>query len=68
MSLVISRQGESFEITLKRFKKKIERAAILSEIKKHQRYEKPSVEKRRKENAAKRKIVKNARKMAKFMK
>jgi len=65
---VISRQGESFELTLKRFKKKIERAAILSEIKKHQRYEKPSEEKRRKDNAAKRKAVKAARKLAKVSK
>ena len=63
MPIVYSRDGEPFEITLKRFKKKCEKAAILSDIKKHQAYEKPSEERKRKCNVAKRKAMKIARKM-----
>jgi small subunit ribosomal protein S21 len=51
---------------LKRFKKKCEKAAILSEIKKHQAYEKPSVARKRKDNAARRKMVKMTRKMERY--
>jgi len=45
-------QNESIESALKRFKKKIQKAGILSEVKKRERYEKPSVKKRRKSEAA----------------
>ncbi|OGI04180.1 MAG: 30S ribosomal protein S21 [Candidatus Melainabacteria bacterium GWF2_37_15] len=45
-------QNESIESALKRFKKKIQKAGILSEIKKRERYEKPSVKRRRKSEAA----------------
>jgi small subunit ribosomal protein S21 len=64
--IVYSRDGEPFEITLKRFKKKCEKAAILSDIKKHQAYEKPSEERKRKRNVAKRKAMKIARKMRRY--
>jgi len=64
--IVYSRDGEPFEITLKRFKKKCEKAAILSDIKKHQAYEKPSEERKRKQNVAKRKAMKIARKMQQY--
>ncbi|MBW6515868.1 MAG: 30S ribosomal protein S21 [Candidatus Cloacimonetes bacterium] len=66
MPIVYSRDGEPFEITLKRFKKKCEKAAILSDIKKHQAYEKPSEERKRKQNVAKRKAMKIARKMQQY--
>jgi small subunit ribosomal protein S21 len=66
MPTVIAKETEPFEITLKRFKKKCEKAAILSEIKKHQAFEKPSVARKRKENAARRKMVKLTRKMERY--
>tara|TARA_B100000287_G_C20508392_1_gene732039 strand:- start:354 stop:542 length:189 start_codon:yes stop_codon:yes gene_type:complete len=44
--------GESIESALKRFKKKIQKAGILSEIKRRERYEKPSVKRKRKAEAA----------------
>lgn len=44
--------GESIEQALKRFKKKIQKAGILSEIKRRERYEKPSVKRKRKAEAA----------------
>jgi len=45
-------QNESIESALKRFKKKIQKAGILSEVKRRERHEKPSVKKRRKSEAA----------------
>ncbi len=49
------REDESIESALKRFKKECEKAGILSEIKKREHYEKPSIRKKRKILAAKRK-------------
>jgi len=51
---------------LKRFKKKCERASILSDIKKHQAYEKPSEAKKRKKNVAMRKALKFVRKIKRY--
>ena len=46
------RENEPIESALKRFKKKIQKAGILSEIKRRERYEKPSVKRKRKSEAA----------------
>lgn len=54
MSIVKIKENESFENALRRFKKSCERAGILSEIRKREHYEKPSV-KRKKKAAASRK-------------
>jgi small subunit ribosomal protein S21 len=64
---VVAKENESFDVLLKRFKKKCEKAAILSEIKKNQAYEKPSVKKRREANVARRKILKMQRRMKRYM-
>jgi small subunit ribosomal protein S21 len=53
------KEGESFEGALKRFKKKCEKAGILSDLRRHQYFEKPSERKKRKEAAARRKMLKN---------
>ena len=45
-------EKESIESALRRFKKKIQKAGILSEIKRRDRYEKPSVKRKRKAEAA----------------
>ena len=68
MPTVTAKETEPFDILLKRFKKKCERASILSEIKKHQAYEKPSVRKKREDNVSRRKMVKLQRKQQRFMK
>lgn len=44
--------NETIESALRRFKKKIQKAGILSEIKRRERYEKPSVKRKRKREAA----------------
>jgi len=61
MTGVKVRNDESFEKALRRFNKFCEKMGILSDIKKHQHFEKPSERKKRKMNAAKRKIRKLAR-------
>jgi small subunit ribosomal protein S21 len=48
MPEVIIHGDESFERALKRFKKKCERAGILSDLRKHRHYEKPSERRKRK--------------------
>jgi small subunit ribosomal protein S21 len=50
------RDGESFESALRRFKRICEQEGVLSEIKKHQHFEKPSEKKKKKILAAKRKV------------
>jgi small subunit ribosomal protein S21 len=50
------KDNESFESALRRFKKKCEKAGILSDLRKHQHFEKPSEKRKRKENAARRKM------------
>ena len=58
MPAVKIRDGETFERAFKRFTKQCEKAGLMSDIKKHQHYEKPSERKKRKLNAAKRKMRK----------
>ncbi|MBN1948485.1 MAG: 30S ribosomal protein S21 [Candidatus Cloacimonetes bacterium] len=68
MPKVFTRDGESFQMTLRRFKKACEKAGLLSDIKKNNYYEKPSVERRRKEKDARRKILKLQRKQQRMNK
>jgi len=51
------RENENIESALKRFKKKIQKAGILSEIKRRETYEKPSVKRKRKSEAARKRRV-----------
>ena len=55
MSEVVIRDDESFERALRQFKKKCEKAGILSDLRKHRHYEKPSERRKRKVTAAMRK-------------
>ncbi len=51
MSEIEIRKGESFESALRRFKRKIEQEGILREIRRRERYEKPSERKRKRGKA-----------------
>lgn len=57
------REGEPFDIALKRFKKQCEKAGVLSDIRKREHYEKPSVRLKKKAAAARKRVVKKMRKM-----
>jgi small subunit ribosomal protein S21 len=61
MPAVRVKQNEPFESAMKRFKKQCEKAGILSEVKKREHYEKPSVKRKRKAMAARKKALKRAR-------
>ncbi|MCL4468045.1 MAG: 30S ribosomal protein S21 [Deltaproteobacteria bacterium] len=64
MTSVIVRDGENFEQALRRFKKLVERAGIQTELRKREYYEKPSVERKRKEIAAKKRVYKKLKKLS----
>ncbi|MEE8484036.1 MAG: 30S ribosomal protein S21 [Nitrospinota bacterium] len=49
------REKEPFDIALKRFKKQCEKIGVLSEIRKREHYEKPSVRRKKKIIAARKK-------------
>ncbi len=58
MTLIKVLDDESLENSLRRFKRKCEKSGILTEIKKRQHYEKPSVRRKRKALAARKKLLK----------
>ena len=58
MTTVLVRENESFESALRRFKKQVEKAGVLSEMRKRQHYEKPSVRRKKKALAARKKMLK----------
>ena len=45
-------ENESIDSALRRFKKKIQKAGILSEVRRRERYEKPSLRRKRKAETA----------------
>jgi small subunit ribosomal protein S21 len=59
---VVVRDNESFEQALRRFKRKCEKAGILSEVKRRRFYEKPSDQRKRQMIQARKKML---RKLAK---
>lgn len=61
MPMVKIREGESFESAVRRFKKQCEKAGILTEVRKREHYEKPSVRRKKKSIAAKKRLEKKAR-------
>ena len=63
MAVVIVKDGESIESALRRFKKLCERTGIFSEVKRREHFEKPSVKRKKKILAAKKRALKKMRKM-----
>ena len=59
MAKVVAGENESFESLLKRFNKRVQQTGILSELRRRDHYEKPSVRRKRK-RAAKRRSVARA--------
>ena len=64
MPIIKVRENEPFEIAMKRFKKQCEKAGILSELKRREFYDKPSVRKKKKAAAARKRALKKMRRMA----
>jgi small subunit ribosomal protein S21 len=63
MTSVTVKEDESFESALRRFKKQCEKAGVLSELRKREHYEKPSVRRKKKMLAARKKALKRMRLM-----
>lgn len=55
------RENESFENALKKFKRQCEKSGILSDLKKREHYEKPSIKKKKKAIAARKRALKKTR-------
>ncbi|MFH0792811.1 MAG: 30S ribosomal protein S21, partial [bacterium] len=65
MGFVQIEANEPIDKVLKRFKKECQKAGILAELRKREHYEKPSVRKKRKMEAARRKARRRAMKLQK---
>ena len=52
MAQVVVREGENLESALKRFKRSCARDGVMSELRKREHYEKPSVRRKKKSEAA----------------
>ncbi len=61
MPTVIVKDDEPFESALKKFKKLVERAGILTELRRREHYEKPSEVKKRKILAARKRMLRKTR-------
>ena len=61
MANVVAGGNESFDSLLKRFNKKVQQDGILSEVRRHEHYEKPSVRRKRKRAAKRRKSARSSR-------
>ena len=58
MSEIKVRKGESLESALRRFKRSCQKAGVLSEVSKREHYEKPSVRRKLKSEAARKRKFK----------
>ena len=58
VSEVIIKEGDSFEVALKKFTRRVQQDGLLSEAKRRQHYEPPSVKRKRKADARERKARK----------
>ena len=61
MPVIKIKETESFEGAMKRFKKSCEKAGILTELRRREYYDKPSISKKKKEAAARKRALKKAR-------
>jgi len=61
MTKITVYEGESFDNAIRRFRKSVERAGILRDVKKHEIYEKPSEKRKRRLIAARKKEQKRQR-------
>lgn len=58
MATVIVRENENLESALKRFKRQCARDGVMTELRKREHYEKPSVKRKKKSEAARKKAKK----------
>ncbi len=61
MPVIKIKDNESFEGAMKRFKKTCEKAGILTELRRREYYDKPSIRKKKKEAASRKRALKKLR-------
>ena len=61
MADIVASDKESFESLLKRFNRSVQQSGILSEMRRREHFEKPSIKRKRKEAAKRRKTVRAPR-------
>jgi small subunit ribosomal protein S21 len=59
---VVSQENESFESLLRRFNKRVQQEGVLSELRRREFFEKPSIKRKRKDAAKKRKSTRPLKK------
>lgn len=63
MSVIKVKENESIEQALRRFKKACEKSGILTELRRREYYDKPSIRKKKKAAAARKRAIKKMRRM-----
>ncbi len=61
MAQVTAGDNESFDNLLKRFNRRVQQEGVLSEVRRREHYEKPSIERKRKEAVKKRKSARGGK-------
>ena len=64
MPVIKVKENESFEVAMKRFKKQVEKAGILTELRRREYFDKPSVRRKKKAAAARKRALKKLKRMA----
>jgi small subunit ribosomal protein S21 len=64
MPLVKLKENESLEGAMRRFKKQCEKAGILSEVRRREFYDKPSVRRKKKAIASRKRALKKLKRMS----
>jgi len=63
MPVIKLKDNEPFEVAMKRFKKQVEKAGVLTELRRREYFDKPSVRKKKKAAAAKKRALKRLKRM-----
>ena len=64
MPVVKVKDNEPFQVAMKRFKKQVEKAGVLTELRRREYFDKPSVRRKKKAAAARKRALKKIRRMA----
>ncbi len=61
MTFIKVKDGERIDSALRRFRKAVDKAGVMADLRKHEYYEKPSVQKKRKQAASRKRAARAAR-------
>jgi small subunit ribosomal protein S21 len=61
MTFIKVKDGERIDSAMRRFRKAVDKSGVMADLRKHEYYEKPSVKKKRKQAAARKRAARDAR-------